>query len=78
MFLGSIPSCRAACGLLSFGPPLSLVGNYGHITWVKLHQPQEQHHPFLPVCAVFLCVAIVWDLFSVGADVGAGDCTQGL
>ena len=35
---------------------LSLAGNSGRLTWVRLQQPQEQCYPFLSVCAVFLCV----------------------
>ena len=35
---------------------LSLAGNLGRLTWVRLLQPQEQRYPFLPMCAVFLCV----------------------
>ena len=46
-------------------------------------QPQEQQHPFLPVCVVFLCVhTIVWlpvfAIFNVRTDVDACHCTQGL
>ena len=47
---------------------LSLAGNLGHLTWVRLQQPQEQRYPFLTVCVLFLCVqtkgmaANAWDL----------------
>ena len=34
---------------------LSLVGNLGCLTWVRLQQRQEQCYPFLLVCAVFSC-----------------------
>ena len=55
------------------------------VTRVRLQQLQEQHHPFLPGCAVFfMCpnnshTASVWD-FSVHTDGGhsACNCTQGL
>ena len=32
---------------------LSLAGHSGHFIWVRLQQPQKQHYPFLPMCAVF-------------------------
>ena len=35
---------------------LSLGGNLGCLTWVRLKQPKEQHDPFLPMPAVLLCV----------------------
>ena len=40
---------------------LSLAGNWGHQAWKRLQQLQEQCYPFLPMCAVFLCVqTMVW------------------
>ena len=34
----------------------SLKGNSGHLTWVRLQQPQEQCYPVLPVYVVFQCL----------------------
>ena len=39
-----------------FYTSLSLVGNLGCFALVRRQQPQEQCHPFQPVCAVFSCV----------------------
>ena len=49
----------------------------------KAQQPQEQHYPFLSVCAVFLCVqTTVWlpvfGTFNVCAEINACECTRGL
>ena len=49
----------------------------------KAHQPQEQHYPFLPVCAVFSCVPNnrwlpVFGIFIVCASVDVCGCTWGL
>ena len=62
---------------------LSLVGNLGCLTWIRLQQWQEQRYPFLTVRAVFSCVQTkVWlpvlGIFNVRTDVNACDCTQGL
>ena len=62
---------------------LSLAGNSGRLTWVRLQQPQEQCYPFLSVCAVFLCVqTIVWlpvfGIFNVCTDVESCDYARGL
>ena len=35
---------------------LPLAGNLVRLTWIRLHQPQEQRYPFLTVHAVFSCV----------------------
>ena len=44
-----------------FNSSLIPFGNLGHLTWVRLQQPQEQHCPFVPVRAVVLCVqTMVW------------------
>ena len=40
---------------------LSLWGNLGCLTWVRLLQPQEQHYPFLTARAIFSS-ANAWDL----------------
>ena len=66
--------------LLFFILLLSLAGNSGHLTWVRLQQPQEQRYPFLTVHAVFTCVQTkVWlpvlGIFNVWTDVHAHDCT---
>ena len=62
---------------------LSLAGNSGRFTWVRLQEQQEQRYPFLIVCAVFSCVQTkVWlptlGIFHVRTDVNACDCTQGM
>ena len=62
---------------------LTLAGNSGHLTWVRLQQPQQQRYPFLTVRAIFPCVpAKVWlptlGIFNVYTDVNACDCTWGL
>ena len=46
---------------------------------VKLQQPQEQHYPFLPMCAVVVCVQTmeclpVFGIFNVRKEVGALNC----
>ena len=46
----------------------------------SIQQPQEWHYPFLPVCAVFLCVrTMVWlpvfAIFNMCTDADACDCT---
>ena len=61
-----------------FSLHLSLAGNSGCLTWVRLQQPQEQRYPFLTVRAVFSCVPRkVWlpmlGIFNVRTDVNA--CT---
>ena len=38
---------------LILAPYLSIVGNSGHLTRLRLQRPQEQCYPFLTVCAVF-------------------------
>ena len=44
-----------------FNSSLSLVGFLGCVTWVRLEQPQEQCHPYLPACAAFSWVqTMVW------------------
>ena len=44
-----------------FNSSLSLVGFLGRLTWIRLQQPQEQCHPYLPACAAFSCVqTMVW------------------
>ena len=47
------------------------MGDLGYLTWVKLHQPQEQHKPLLTVCAVFLCPVVWLPVFVIltGVDV---------
>ena len=60
---------------------LSLAGNVGHLTWLRRQQPQEQHYPFLSVCAEFLCIqTIIWmpvlQILNMHANADAGDCTQ--
>ena len=62
---------------------LSLAGNSGPLTWVRLQQPQEQCCQFLSVCAVFLFVqTMVWlpvfGIFNVCTNVESCDCTRGL
>ena len=63
---------------------LSLVRNSGRLYRVRYaQQPQEERHPFLPVCAVFTCVRTmawlpVFGLFNVRTDVDTCDCTRGL
>ena len=57
--------------------------NSGHLTWVRLQQPQEQHYPFLPVCAtIYFCVSNQWyywmsvfGIFNVHSHVDACNCT---
>ena len=46
------------------------------LLWYGEQQPQEQRYPFLPVCAVFLCVqTMVWlptfEVFTVCTEVDA-------
>ena len=41
------------CLLLFLALHLSLTGNSGRLTWVKLQQLQEQRYPFLAMLAVF-------------------------
>ena len=54
-----------------------------HLTWIRLQQPQEQRRPFLPICAVFVCVSdtvvflLVFGIFTVCTDFGACSNTQG-
>ena len=48
----------------------------------KAQQPQEQRHPFLPVCVVFSYVQTmtwlpVFGIFNVRTAVDACDCTRG-
>ena len=50
---------------------------------VKLQQQQEQHYPFLPMCAVVVCVQTmeclpVFGIFNVRKEVGALSCIPGL
>ena len=71
--------------ILFFDISSLLAGYLGCLTRVRLQQLQEQHHSFLPGCAMFfMCpnnghAASVWD-FSVRTDGGhnACNCTQGL
>ena len=49
----------------------------------KTQQLQEQHYPFLSVCAVFLCVqTMLWlpvsGIFNVHTDINECDGTQGV
>ena len=65
-----------------FSTALSLVGNWGRLTWVNLQQPLEQCYPFLSVCAVFLCIQTmgwlpIFGIFNVCINVSACDCTLG-
>ena len=53
------------------------------ITWVRLQQLQEQCYPFLPMCAVFLCVQTVLWLpvfgnFNVRTEIVVCNYTWGL
>ena len=53
------------------------------ITWVRLQQLQEQCYPFLPMCAVFLCVQTVLWLpvfgnFNVRTEIVVYNYTWGL
>ena len=59
-----------------FALHLSLVGNSGRLTWVRLQQPQEQRYPFLTVRAVFSCVQTkVWlPIFEILIHVGTDRC----
>ena len=77
---------RERCKSYAFFPSSSfhssLVGNSVCLTWVRLHQPQEQCYPFLTMHAVFLCVQTrVWLLvtgtFHMCTGVNACDCTHG-
>ena len=67
-----------------FSSSLSHAGISRHLPYLcKAQQPQEQRHPFLPVCAVFSCVqTMVWlpvfGICNVRSDVDARDCTRGL
>ena len=41
-------------------------------------QPQKPRFPFLPLCAVVVCVqTVVYGIFNVRTDVDACDCTLG-
>ena len=62
---------------------MSLAGNSGRLTWVRVQQPQEQRYSFLTVRAIFSCIQLkVWlpvlGIFNVHTDVNACDCTRGL
>ena len=71
-------------GVLLFPPSfISLRGNLGRLTLVRLQQAQEQSYPFLTVPAVFLCVQTrVWlpvlGIFNMHTDVSACDGTRGV
>ena len=70
---------------------IHFAGNLGPLTWVRLQQPREPRYPFLPLCAVFVCVqtmfeifkqqclssTAVFEIFVVRTDVDACDCTRG-
>ena len=76
--------CNISCVWFFFlALHLSLVGNSGHLTWVKLQQSQEQCYSFVKRRAVVSCVQTkVWlpvlGLFNICLDVNVCDCTQGL
>ena len=62
---------------------LSLAGNSGRLTWVRLQQPQEQRYPFLSVRAVFSCVHTkvrlpMLGICNVRRDVKVSDFTRAL
>ena len=69
--------------ILHAGAVKGLKHNKIHILMSYAQQPQEQHYPFLSVCAVFSCVHTmvrlpVLGIFNVHTDVDACDCTRGL
>ena len=76
-FSQKIPECKVIfIFILTFY--LSLAGNSGRLTWVRLQQPHEQRYPFLTVRAVFSCVQIkAWlpmlGIFNVSTDVNTCD-----
>ena len=70
-------------GLFILALHLSLAGNLGCLTRVRLQQPQEQCYPFLTVHVVFSSLQTkVWlpvlGIFNVCIDYIASDCTWGL
>ena len=65
---------QSRAGLVS-STSLSIVKDSGHLTWVMLQQPQEQHYPFLLACAVFLGLASSFWIVNVHDDVDVYDCT---
>ena len=65
---------QSRAGLVS-STSLSIVKDSGHLTWVMLQQPQEQHCPFLLACAVFLGLASSFWIVNVHDDVDVYDCT---
>ena len=79
-----LSGCQFWHSLSELYTSLSFVGDSGHHSWLRHSmQPQEQHYPFLSVCAVFSCVqTMVWlpafGIFYVRTDVDACDHTWGL
>ena len=53
IFVGVVVRVRGGGGGILYS---SFAGNSGHLTWVRLQQPQEQRYPELQVYAVGLLV----------------------
>ena len=74
-------SAEQSCAGLVSSTSLSIVKDSGHLTWVMLHQPQEQRYPFLLACTVFSCLntglASSFGIVNIHSDVDVYDCTWG-